>query len=151
MAFSGSYVCTSFYNDLLTAKINFGTNTFKLALYTNAATLNAATTGYTATGEVSGGGYTAKGEVVAATISTVTTASGDVVLIDFANATWNPATFTARGALLYDETAGGDPAIAVIDFGMDITGNGTTPFVVTFPPPTANAAFLAINTVLPNA
>lgn len=150
MAFSGSYVCTSFYTDLLTAKINFSTNTFKLALYTNAATLNAATTGYTSVGEVSGGGYTAKGEVVAATISTVTTASGDVVVIDFANATWANPTFTARGALLYDETAGGDPAIAVIDFGLDITGNGTTPFVVNIPPPTANAAFLAISTRLPN-
>ena len=151
MAFSGTYVCTSFYTDLLNGLIHFGSHVFKVALYTNSATLNAATTGYTATGEVSGGGYTAKGEIVAVTISTATTASGDVVLIDFANATWNPATFAARGALLYDETAGGDPAIAVIDFGLDIAGNGSTPFVVTFPPPTANAAFLAINTVLPNA
>lgn len=150
MAFSGSYVCTSFYTDLLNARIDFGSHVFKVALYTNAATLNAATTGYTITGEVSGGGYTAKGVIVSATISTVTTASGDVVVLDFSDATWANPTFTARGALLYDETAGGDPAIAVIDFGLDITGSGTRPFVVTIPPPTANAAFLAINTALPN-
>lgn len=151
MAFSGSYVCTSFYTDLLNGAIHFGAHVFKIALYTNAATLNAATTGYTVTGEVSGGGYTAKGVIIAATVSTATTPAGPVVLIDFSDATWNPATFTARGALIYDETAGGDPSVAVIDFGMDITANGVRPFVVTFPPADPNNAFLAINTVIQNA
>lgn len=151
MAFSGSYICTSFYTKLLDGDIDFGSNVFKLALYTNAATLNASTTAYTATGEVSGGGYTAKGEVVAATVSTVSTAAGPVIVLDFADASWAAPTFTARGALLYDETSGGDPSIAVIDFGVDVTGNGVNPFVVTFPAPTANAGFLTITTVLPNA
>lgn len=152
MAFTGTYVCTAFYTGLLNGTIDFGSHQFKLALYTNTATLNAATAGYTTVGEVAaGGGYSTKGHVIAATVSTVSTANGPVVVLDFADAVWTTPTFTARGALLYDETAAGDPAIAVIDFGLNITGNGVTPFTVTFPPPTANAAFLAINTVLPNA
>jgi hypothetical protein len=151
MPFTGSYVCTSFYTDLLGGNINITSNTIKLALYTNAATLNAATTGYTTVGEVAaGGGYSTKGAIVNATVTTTNTTNGPVVILDFADAVWTTPTFTARGGLLYDETAGGDPAIAVIDFGLDITGNGINDFTVSFPPPTANAGFLVTKTVLNN-
>jgi len=151
MPFTGSYVCTSFYTDLLGGKINFGSNQIKLALYTNAATLNAATTGYTTAGEVAaGGGYSTKGVIVNATVTTTNTTNGPVVILDFSDAVWTTPTFTARGGLLYDETPGGDPAIAVIDFGLDITGNGVNNLTVSFPPPTANAGYLVIKTVLNN-
>lgn len=147
MAFTGSVICTSFYIDLGLAKFNTSSDTFRLALYTSSATLDATTTAYTATNELPTAlGYTAGGVAVAITVSTVQTGSGPRVIWDFANATWPASTFTARGGLLYDDTPVGNPAIAVIDFGANKTWPVADP--VTFPDPTANAGFLVFQSIL---
>ncbi len=148
MAFTGSVICTTWYTKLLTAQINTGSDTFRLALYDSTATLTEATTAYTATGELAtAGGYTAGGAVATVTVTTAATANGTVVIIDFADVTWAAATFTCRGALLYDDTAAGNPAIAVIDFGTNKSPVAAD-FVVTFPSATANAGFIVFQTVL---
>jgi len=148
MAFTGSYICTSFYTGMLNGVFDFSTDTFRLALYDNTATLTEATTAYTLTGELAtAGGYTAGGETTAASVTTTTTPNGVVVMIDFADVTWAAATFTTRGALLYDDTAAGNPAIAVLDFGTNQTRTAQN-FVVQFPQPTPNSAFIVGATVL---
>ena len=148
MAFTGSAICTSFYTDMLNGVFDFATDTFRLALYDNTATLSAATTAYTLTGELAtAGGYTAGGETTAVSVTTASTPNGVVVMIDFADVTWATATFTTRGALLYDDTAAGNPAIAVLDFGSNQTRTAQN-FVVQFPQPTPNSAFIVGATVL---
>ena len=92
-------LCTSFKQQLLLAVHDFSTDTFKIALYTANANLGADTTVYTATGEITGTGYTAGGKILTGT--TVST-SGTTAYVDFANAVWNPAAFTCRGALIYN-------------------------------------------------
>ena len=129
-------MCTSFKVNLLNARFNFGTGTtqvFKIALYTNAATLDYQTTAYTTTGEVSATGYTAGGQVL--TISQVPTVgpSGTTSYYSFADVTWT-GSFTARGALIYKYDGSTNPAMIVLDFGNDKTSTGT--FQVQFP--TAN-------------
>lgn len=112
-------------------------HTYKLALYTSAATLGATTTAYTASGEVSGTGYTAGG--VALTGRTVTT-NGTAVDLDFTDPVWPTATITgARGCLIYNDSAAGKPAIAVIDFGADKSSSGAA-FTVDLVPPTVRIA-----------
>ena len=94
MAFSGSYLATSFKQELLTATHNFtnGTHSYKLALYSNSATLDATTTAYTTSGEVTGTGYSAGGN----TLTTVTpTTSGTTAFVDFADTSFSNATVTA--------------------------------------------------------
>ena len=109
--------------------------TFKIALYTSSATLNAETTAYITTNEVVGTGYTAGG--VAITPTTGTTA-----YVDFTDATWANSTLTARGALIY--SAGGtNPAVAVLDFGADKSSNSST-FAVTFPTAAVSTAIIRI-------
>lgn len=149
MAFTGSSICTSFYTNALNGLFNFGTNVFKLALYTNSASFTAATTAYTTANELATAlGYTAGGATVAATVTTTTTASGaPCVVVDFADATWPAATFTARGGILYSDTAVGDLAIAILDFGANKTGSGGT-FTVVMPSPTPNTALLTLQTIL---
>ncbi len=148
MAFTGSYVCTVFYTGLLNADYDFSADTFRMALYDSTASLTAATTAYTATGELAAaGGYTPGGEVMTMAVSTAATANGTVVIVDFTDVSWAAATFTARGALVYDDTAAGNPAVAVIDFGGDKTVTAGT-FTVQAPSPTANAAWIVIGTVL---
>ena len=144
MAFSGSYVCTSFYNDLLTAKINFGTNTFKLALYTNSASFTAATTAYTATNEVgNSGSYSAGG----GTLSNVNpTSSGTTAFTDFADLTFTSATITARGALIYNTTPTHtytNPTVVVLDFGSDKTSTAGD-FQIVFPTADASNAIIRV-------
>lgn len=119
--------------------MNFSSNQFKLALYTNAATLDETTTGYTSTGEASGGNYVATGQVVAATVSTATTASGSVVYVTFAAPAWTGA-ITARGALIYNNTTGA--AVCVLDFGNDKTSTST--FTVTMPADTSTSALIRL-------
>ena len=136
MAFTGNYVCNSFLSGLLNGDFDFDTGTadvFKLALYTNDATLNAETAAYTTTGEVSASGYPAGGVVLTPTkgIGNVST-SGGTSFVTFANITVSAA-LTARGALIYKN---GGAAVCVLDFGADRTS--TTSFQVTFP--SANAA-----------
>lgn len=135
---------TSFKVQLPQGVHNFGptgADTFKIALYTAAADLNASTTTYTTSGEVpSGAGYTTGGEVL--TISTTPTSSGTVAYLSFANVTWAGATFTARGALIYNSTQG-DKSVAVLDFGADKTGAGT--FTVQFPTADSSSAIIRIS------
>jgi hypothetical protein len=114
-------------------------NTYKMALYSSTAALGAATTTYTATGEVSGAGYTAGGATLtgyAASLDTTT------AILDFADPAWTNSTITAHGAVIYDAT-NANKVKAVLDFGADITStNGT--FSVTLPAPAAATAVIRI-------
>lgn len=132
-------MCTSFKRELLEAVHNFTAHTFKIALYTDAATLNAATTAYTTTGEVVGAGYTAGGLVLTATAPSV---DGTVALVDFSDAAWPAATLTARGALIYNSSAS-NRAVAVLDFGADRVASNNT-FTVQFPTAAAATAIVRI-------
>ena len=128
-------MCTSFKEDLFNKEQDLDTDTIKIALYTSSATLDASTTAYTATNEVTGTGYSAGGETLAN--STVAT-SGTTAYVDFDNPEWTGASFTARGALIYNDTTAGDNAIAVLDFGGDFTVSSGT-FRIVFPAPGATA------------
>ena len=144
MAFNGNFMCTSFKKELLQGTHNFTAssgNTFKLALYTNSATFNAATTAYTSANEVSNSGsYSAGG----GTLTNVTpTSSGTTGLTDFADLAFTSATITARGALIYNDTAAGDPTVAVLDFGADKTSTTGT-FTIQFPTADASNAIIRI-------
>ena len=104
MSFSGNFMCTSFKKELMYGAHDFDASTgdtFKIALYTNSATMTAATTAYSASNETSGTGYVAGGEVLTAVDPT---SSGTTALTDFTDATWSTATITARGALIYNTT-----------------------------------------------
>ena len=132
-------LCTSFKKELLEGTHNFGSHTFKIALYTNAATLNADTTVYSTDNEVSGTGYEAGTKVIAAS----TVASGDGVgFVNFSDAAWASSSFTARGALIYNATQG-NKAVMVLDFGDDKTSNNST-FTVGMPANTSTAALIRI-------
>lgn len=136
-------MCTSFKKELMEAKHNFlasGGNTFKLALYTSSATLDATTTAYTATNEASGTGYTATG---AALTNINPTTSGTTAFTDFADLTFSTATITARGALIYNDTAAGDPSVIVLDFGADKTSTAGD-FTISFPTADASNAIIRI-------
>ena len=144
MAFSGNFMCTSFKKELLQGTHNFTAssgNTFKLALYTNSASFNAATTAYTSANEVSNSGsYSAGG----GTLTNVTpTSSGTTGLTDFADLDFTSATITARGALIYNDSAAGDPTVAVLDFGADKTSTTGT-FTIQFPTADASNAIIRI-------
>ena len=148
MAFNGNFMCTSFKKELLEAKHNFlasGGNTFNLALYTNSATFTAATTAYTNTNEIdntAGSAYVDKG-VALTNVNPSLPGSGTTAITDFADATWSSATFTARGALLFNDTASGDPTVVVLDFGADKTASNGT-FTVVFPAADASNAIIRI-------
>ena len=136
-------VCTSFKVALLDGEMDFSSDTtdvFKIALYTSSATLGASTTAYSATNEVSGTGYSAGGNTL--TISTNPTSSGTTAFLDFADVTWSSATITARGALIY-KSGGGNPAVAVLDFGSDKSSTSGD-FTVVFPTADASNAIIRI-------
>ena len=133
-------MCSSFKEELLKGVHDFENDTFKVALYTSSATLDASTTAYTVTNEVSGTGYTAGGQVLD---SPTVTLSGTTAFVDFADETWTTATITARGALIYNSTAAGNPAVAVFDFGADKTSTAGD-FVVQFPTADASNAVIRI-------
>jgi hypothetical protein len=144
MAFTGNFMCTSFKKELMQAVHNFTAstgNTFKLALYTNSASFTAATTAYTATNEVGNSGtYSAGG----GTLTNVTpTTSSTTALTDFDDLSFTSATITARGALIYNDTAAGDPAVVVLDFGSDKTSTAGT-FTIQFPTADASNAIIRI-------
>ena len=137
MAFTGNFMCTSFKQELLEGVHNFttGGNSFKLALYDNNASFTAATTAYTTTNEVgASGGYSTGG---GALTKVAPTTSGTTAFTDFDDLAFNSATITARGALIYNDTATGDPTVAVLDFGSDKTSTAGA-FTIVFP--TANAS-----------
>ena len=143
MAFNGNFLCTSFKKELMTATHNFtaASNVFKLALYTNSATLNAATTAYTSSNEISGTNYAAKGQF----ITTVTpTTSGTTALTDMADEVFSNVTVSSvRGALIYNEAASGDPSVCVLDFGAD-KGATSGDFTIVFPAADASNAIIRI-------
>jgi hypothetical protein len=130
--------CTIFKQNCLSGLENFASGTsyvYKIALYTANADLSYATLAYTTTGEVSGTGYTAGGKV----LTVVPPASSDqTAYLSFANVTWNPASFTTRGALIYNSTT--NAAVAVLDFGAD--KSPTTSFTITFPTDDASNAVI---------
>lgn len=144
MAFTGNFMCTSFKSELMTATHNFTNstgNTFKLALYDNNASFTAATTAYTATNEVSASGsYSAGG---GALTNVTPTTSGTTGFTDFADITFTSATITARGALIYNDSASGDPTVVVLDFGADKTSTSGD-FQVVFPTADASNAIIRI-------
>ena len=135
-------MCTSFKKELLTATHDFSaaSNVFKLALYTSSASLDAATTAYTSSNEVSGTGYTAKGSFLT---SVNPTSSGTTAFTDFNDLTFSSASITARGALIYNEAASGDPSVCVLDFGADKTSTAGD-FTITFPTADASNAIIRI-------
>jgi len=144
MAFSGNYMTTSFKQELLTATHDFTNSTgdtFKLALYDNTATLDATTTAYTTSGEVAASGtYPTGGGTLT---NSTPTSSGTTAFTDFADITFTSATITARGALIYNDTAAGDPSVVVLDFGEDkASTNGD--FQVIFPTADASNAIIRI-------
>ena len=136
-------LCTSFKVDLLAGNMDFtaGTgDTFKMALYTSSATLGPTTTAYSATNEISGTGYTAGGNTLI--VSQSPTSGGTTAFISFSNTTWTSASFTCRGALIYN-SSDSNKAVAVFDFGSDKTVVGGT-FTVSFPVADATNAVIRI-------
>ena len=141
MAFTGNYTCNSFKSGLLSGDFDFDTpgDTIKMALYTNAATLDENTAAYTTDGEVSASGYTAGG----VTLTVEKGIANNTAFISFANVTISvSAAFTARGALIYKSGAS-NPAICVLDFGSDKTA--TTTFTVTFPTASSTDALIRLS------
>jgi hypothetical protein len=142
-------MATSFKVDLLNGVHAFGTtvtrgstnaNTFKIALYTSSATLDATTTAYTVTNEVSGTGYSAGGNTL--TVAQTPTSTSTTAWLDFADTTWTSATITANGALIYNST-NSDKAVAVLAFGGDKTStNGD--FTIVFPTADSSNAIIRI-------
>lgn len=116
-------MCTSFKKELLEGVHNFknsGGSTFNLALYTSSASLDAATTAYTASNEVSGTGYTAKGSALTRIDPS---SSGTTAFTDFSDLTFSSSTITARGALIFNDSAAGDPSVIILNFGSDKTSS----------------------------
>ena len=137
-------MATSFKVGILDGDFDFGTGTtqtFRIALYTSAATLSAATTAYTTSDEVIGVGYSAGGNVLV--ISQVPTSTGTTAFLDFSDTTWTTATITARGALIYLANGTTNPAVAVLDFGGDKTSTAGN-FTIQFPAADATNAILRI-------
>ena len=138
-----SAICNSFKTEILTGTHNFTAssgNTFNLALYTSSATLNKSTTAYTTSNEVSGSGYTAKGNALT---SVTPVASSTTAVCDFADTSFTSASFTARGCLIFNDSATGDPAVCAIDFGSDKTVTSGT-FTIQFPTADASNAIIRI-------
>ena len=136
-------MCTSFKQALLDGEMDFSSDTaqsYKIALYTSSASLDAATTAYTASGEVSGAGYTAGGNTLS--ITTNPTTGGTTAFLSFATTTWTTATITARGALIY-QAGGSTPAVAVLNFGSD-KGSSAGDFQIIFPAANATDAIIRI-------
>lgn len=140
---------TSFKVELFQAVHNFGPtspNTFKVALYTASANINADTTAYSATNEVTGTGYTAGGNTLTISVSPTSGNNSYAIptaYISFENTSWANASFTARAALIYNDSATGNPSVAVLDFGSDKTVSNDT-FQIIFPTPDANSAIVRI-------
>ena len=143
MAFTGNFMCTSFKVELMTATHNFTNttgNTFNIAMYDNSASFTAATTAYTASNEVTGTAYVAKGNTLVnvTPVSTSTTA-----FTDFGDSTWSSSTITARGAMIFNDTASGDPSVVILDFGSD-KSSSSGDFTIVFPTGDSTSAIIRI-------
>ena len=139
-----SAVCNSFKTEVLTAVHNFTAssgNTFNLALYTSSASLGAATTAYTTSNEVANGnGYTTKGNALT---SVTPVADSTTAVCDFADTSFTSASFTARGCMIFNDSASGDPSCVIVDFGSDKTVTSGT-FTIQFPTADASNAIIRI-------
>lgn len=140
---------TSFKVELFQGVHNFGPtspDTFKVALYTGTSSIGPTTTVYTTSNEVVGTGYVAGGNTLVITTSPIAANNSSYVptaYIGFANSSWTSATFTARGALIYNSTEG-NKSVAVLDFGADKTVSNDT-FQIIFPTADANSAIVRIS------
>jgi hypothetical protein len=143
LSFTGNYACNTFKSGLPsgTFSISTASSNLYISLYTNGATLNAATAGYTTSSEVVASGYTAGGNALVVTVNP-TTGTSDTAFFSFANAAWSSA-LTARGALIYKNDGATNPAICVLDFGNDKTS--TTTFTVQFPTADSTSAIVRIS------
>lgn len=127
---------TSFKKELYQGVHNLETDVLKIALYTANADLNADTTVYTTSNEITGTGYTAGGNVIS---GVTVSSSGYTAYVDFANVVWNPGIFTTRCALIYNSSKG-NKSIAVLDFGSDKTA--TKDFTIVMPENTPTTALI---------
>jgi hypothetical protein len=132
---------TSFMQSLLNGNENFTTGTYYIALYNGNANLDQTTTAYTTNNEITGTGYTAGGKALQITVTPTVDNQYNTAYISFANAVWNPASFTARGALVYNYTT--KVSCFVLNFGSDKTCNSS--FTVQFPAATSTSAILSIS------
>ena len=143
MAFSGNFLCTSFKVELMKGVHNFtaASDQFKIALYDNSASFTAATTAYTSSNEISGTNYTAKGQA----LNPVTpVASSTTALVDFADEVFsNVSISSVRGALIFNDSASGDPSVCVLDFGADKAASSGD-FTIVFPTADASNAIIRI-------
>jgi hypothetical protein len=147
MSFTGNWTTNTFKTGILDGTFNFNTGTsdvYKIALYTNAATLDATTAAYTSIGEVVASGYTAGGNtLVVNQVPTIGNQTGAATTyLSFSNAVWSGG-FTARGALIYKSNGTTNPTVCVLDFGNDKTS--TTTFTVQFPAITNTSAIIRIS------
>ena len=143
MAFSGNFMCTSFKKELMEAKHIFllsGGNTFQIALYTDSSSFTAATMAYTTSNEISGTNYSAKGNSLTRIDPTT---SSTTAYTDFADTSWTTATFSAMGAMIFNDTASGDPSVVILDFGALKTATAGT-FTIAFPAADASNAIIRI-------
>ena len=136
-------MCTSFKKELMEAKHNFllsGGNTFQIALYTDSSSFTAATTAYTTSNEISGTNYSAKGN----TLTRIDpSSSSTTALTDFADTSWSTATFSAMGAMIFNDSASGDPSVVILDFGALKTATAGT-FTIAFPAADSSNAIIRI-------
>ena len=148
MPFTGNFMCTSFKDQILEAVHDFrssGGDTFKIALYTSSATLDATTTAYSATNEVANSGTYAAGGGTLTNVSPTT--SGTTAFTDFDDISFTSATINARGALIYNTTPTHtytNPSVAVLDFGGDKISTAGT-FTIQFPTADASNAIIRIS------
>ena len=144
MAFTGNFLCTSFKKELMEAKHNFlasGGNTFNIALYTNSASFTAATTAYTTSNEISGTNYSAKGQALG---NVNPTTSSTTAFTDFVDEVFSNVTISSvRGAMIFNDTASGDPSVCILDFGADKAASSGD-FTIVFPTADASNAIIRI-------
>ena len=136
-------MCNSFKVELMTATHNFTNSTgdaFNIALYDNSASFTAATTAYTATNEVSGVAYVAKGNTL---VNVTPVSSSTTAYTDFGDSTWSSSTITARGAMIFNDDASGDPSVVILDFGSN-KSSSSGDFVVVFPTDNSTSAIIRI-------
>ena len=143
MAFTGNFMCTSFKVEILKGVHNFTNstgNTFQIAMYDNSASFTAATTAYTASNEVTGTAYVAKGNTL---VNVTPTSTSTTAFTDFGDSTWSSSTITARGAMIFNDTASGDPSVVILDFGSD-KSSSSGDFTIVFPTGDSTSAIIRI-------
>jgi hypothetical protein len=139
MNWAGSFMCLSFKRELFEGIHNFALDTFRLSLYGDNAALNEYTTSYVGVGELPTlDGYTTGGAIITIDPPLLVDRTA---LVPFETVVWSPASFKARGALCYNDTKPGQPAVFVLDFGVLREANGNM-FAVQFPGPDPNAAIV---------